>query len=77
MGMSMGTRDEMQTQANAIIAAARGYRDTMRHYLAERERVLDDRAVVDDLVTCLWTAFREAMRAEQELFALLDRLDAR
>jgi hypothetical protein len=64
-------------QLLAIAAAARRYRDAMWHYLAERTQVLDDHAVVEDLVTCIWKTFREAMRAEQELFALLDTLDAR
>jgi hypothetical protein len=63
-------------QANAIGAAARRYRDALRHYTTERATVLDERAVVADLVTRIWTSFREAMRAEEELFALLDALDA-
>jgi hypothetical protein len=63
-------------QATAIVVAARHYRDSMRQYLTERAGALHERTTVDDLVTCIWLSFREAMRAEEELFTLLDALDA-
>jgi hypothetical protein len=63
-------------QATAIVTASRHYRDAMRRYLTERAVALHGRTTVDDLVTCIWLAFREAMRAEEELFTLLDALDA-
>lgn len=63
-------------QETAIVAAARQYRDSMRRYSTERAGALHERTTVDDLVTCIWLSFREAMRAEEELFTLLDALDA-
>jgi len=62
-------------QMEAVIAAARRYRDAMRRYIAEQTVMIDQGMALDDLVTSNWERFAEASAAEEELFALLDALD--
>lgn len=63
-------------QATAIVAAAQRYRDALRRYLAMQIEAMEGGERFDALAGRTWLAFREAERAEEALFALLDALDA-
>lgn len=58
------------------VTAARRYRDLMRRYLAEQAALLARGASLDEMVRSNWEGFGETADAEEELFALLDDLDA-
>ena len=62
-------------QMEAVIAAARRYRDAMRRYIAEQTVMIDRGIALDDLVTSNWAGFAASASAEEELFALLATLD--
>ena len=59
----------------AVVAAARRYRDLMRRYIAEQTAMIDRGMALDDRVMRNWAGFAAAASAEEELFALLDTLD--
>lgn len=59
----------------AVVAAARRYRDVMRQYMEEQSAQVERGASLDDLVANNWQRFAEAAAAEEDLFALLDALD--
>jgi hypothetical protein len=63
-------------QTEAVVAAARRYRDAMRRYFAEQADLIDQGLSLDDLITRNWDGFAQAAAAEEDLFALLDALDA-
>lgn len=63
-------------QMEAVVAGARRYRDLMRQYMAEQTELIARGASLDELVTSNWERFAETAAAEEELFALLDDLDA-
>jgi hypothetical protein len=63
-------------QMEGVIAAARRYRDLMRQYLAEQREMVERGASLDEMVTSNWGHFAETATAEEDLFGLLDDLDA-
>lgn len=58
-----------------VIEAALRYRDAMRRYMADQAEAMERGASLDDLVIGNREGFEAAARAEEELFALLDRLE--
>ncbi len=55
-----------------IVAAAIHYRDAMRQYQAEQAAAMASGANLEELVTGSWPAYHMVIRAEEQLFALLD-----
>ncbi|MCA1670215.1 MAG: hypothetical protein LC793_23090 [Thermomicrobia bacterium] len=68
--------DDRLRQMEEVMAAARRYRDLMRWYLAEQAGLVARGASLDEMVRSNWERFGEAADAEEELFVLLDDLDA-
>ena len=68
--------DDARAIRDIVIEAARHYRDAMRRYLSEQVSAIEQGASLTDLATRDTDAFRVTARAEEELFALLDRLDS-
>lgn len=66
---------DVEAMRQVVIAAARVYRDAMRTYLAGQLAAIDGGASLNELVLRNQGGFQQAARAEEELFALLDRLD--
>jgi hypothetical protein len=64
-------------QMEAVIAAARRYRDLMRQYLTEQREMVERGVSLDEMVLSNWEHFAQTGAAEEELFALLDDLDVR
>jgi hypothetical protein len=60
----------------AAIAAAIRYRDAMREYMAQQVAAIDTGVSLEDLVLHNQAGFQAAAREEEELFALLDALEA-
>jgi hypothetical protein len=59
-----------------VIAAALRYRDAMRAYLAGQAEAMAQGATLDELMLRNQEGFQQAAQAEEELFSLLDRLEA-
>lgn len=60
-----------------IVAAALHYRDAMRRYQAEQAAAIAEGRSLEELVTGNWPAYEAAVRAEGQLFALLDSYEER
>jgi hypothetical protein len=72
-----GSEDrDVEVMREGVVTAAQRYRDAMRRYLGEQAAAVARGASLDALVQCNWESFAQTARAEEELFALVDRLDA-
>ncbi len=67
---------DVEAMRDIVVVAAYRYRDAMRRYMGEQAAAVESGASLDELVRSNWSSFEEAARAEEELFSLLDRLDA-
>ena len=67
---------DVEAMCEAAIAAAIRYRDAMRAYMARQIAAIDTGVSLEDLVLSNQAGFQAAARAEEELFALLDTLEA-
>jgi hypothetical protein len=74
-GESMGC-DQRGTEVERIIATARRYRDTLRRYMREQAALAAEGAGLEALLSTNWERFAAVADLEEELFALLDAIDA-
>lgn len=69
--------DETRMQSlEAVAEAAREYRAAMRRYINDQTRLLDAGMSLDEIMERNWGRFAETMRAKEQLYAILDALDA-
>ena len=67
--------EQRRRLVDAVVTAARQYRQTMAHYIGEQTRLMDEGAALDEVANRNWAAFEETARAEEALYATLDALD--
>jgi hypothetical protein len=75
MSVDMAGAAPSELRGRVIVVATR-YRDSMRRYLGQQAEAMARGALLDDLVAESWAAFQDVMQQEEELFALLDTLEA-
>jgi hypothetical protein len=68
--------DQRGTEVGRIIDTARRYRDTLRRYMREQAALVAEGAGLEALLSTNWAQFAVVADLEEELFALLDALDA-
>jgi hypothetical protein len=69
-----GDRDAAEVER--IIDTARRYRDALRRYMREQAALAAEGAGLEVLVSTNWGGFAVVADLEEELFALLDAIDA-
>jgi hypothetical protein len=74
-GGSMGC-DRDAAEVERVIDAARRYRDTLRRYMRGQAALVAERAGLEFLLSTNWERFAAVADLKEELFALLDAIDA-
>jgi hypothetical protein len=68
--------DRDAAEVERVIDTARRYRDALRRYMREQAALVAERAGLEFLLSTNWERFAAVADLKEELFALLDVIDA-